>query len=130
MNAKAQLILSFFFAIVAGLIWFTFLRPVPTQSDTGTITDKLFKPAGTTTITPVRTDYNTQSFSSPITIPTAEGYVLVIQLDSSHQQVRYFANAIESQKYVINQKIRIDYQMHGIPLLYKKASVLKVELVP
>ncbi|TFG37659.1 MAG: hypothetical protein E4H46_01335 [Desulfobacterales bacterium] len=115
-------IVAISFAIVAVGIWFVFLRPVPLQKATGTITHKIFKPAGEHWQYPVGLN---RDFLLPTKIPIAESYIFGIQIDGSGQAaVGYALNTVASKEFEVGNRVQIEYQERGIPLLWKRLYVL------
>ena len=111
--------LSAFFAIG---MWYAFLRPAETRSTVGVIVSKTHKPAGEYFQYP--SGSNRDSFYGPNRIPTAEGYVLVINVELLRANVGYFANIPEADNYEIGQSVSLRYEVRGIPGLRRRVYVV------
>jgi hypothetical protein len=117
--------IALLFALIAGLIWFTFLRPVPVQTAAGIIRSKSFKPAGEYWQQPAG---NRDSFWTATRIPIAECYIFGIQVDERAGEARASLNTIESQAFNVGQRVRIEYVERGLPLIWKRVYVTGMKL--
>lgn len=125
-QGNVMFIVAIFFAIVAVGIWFVFLRPVPQQKATGTVTHKIFKPAGEHWQYPVGLE---RGFLLPTKIPIAESYIFGIQIDGSGEVVGYALNTVASKEFEVGKRVQIEYQERGIPLLWRRLYVLDMRLI-
>ena len=116
-------ILAAIFALFALLMWFSFLRPVPRETAAGVITKKTFKPAGTYTQYP---GGDRSSFYTPAKIPIAEAYIFTIQLTDPPRVAYFVLNTVGSEGFAIGQKVRIEYEMRGFPLMAKRYLVFNM----
>jgi hypothetical protein len=118
---KGLFSIAIFCAIVACGLWFVFLRPVPIQRATGTVTDKIFKPAG---------EYaQNRSGSQMSYIPIAESYIFIIQIDGSREVVRYSLNRVGSREFDVGKRVQIEFKRRGIPLLWSRLYVLDMHAI-
>jgi hypothetical protein len=123
--ANAMIVVALALALMAGLIWFTFLRPVPTQTAGGVICSKFFKPAG---------EYLQQStgsrdgFWTPTRIPIAECYVFGILVDGSPGEARIACNAGDARVFKVGQRVQKEYVERGFPLIWKRIYVTDMKL--
>jgi hypothetical protein len=108
-------------AAVAALMWFAFIRRTPEETATGTITHKVYKPAGTYTQQPVGAD---RGFRVPTNIPMAEGYIFNVALDGGAEPVAVSLNAVSSRQYEVGQRVRLRLTHRGLPPLWQRAVVL------
>jgi len=111
------------FAVFAGGMWLVFLRPVERRTAQGTITHKIFKPAGQYVQYPVGMR---DSFYSPSTIPIAECYVFAIHLDQPPLDVGYALNSIASRDFEVGQKVNLVYQERSVPFMGRRIYVLQM----
>src|SRR5262249_29337818 len=112
-------------ALMSGLTWFTFLRPLPVQTAMGTIRSKSFKPAGEYWQQPVG---NRDGFWTPTRIPIAECYIFGIQVDGRAGEARAALNTIESRAFNVGQRVRLEYVERGFPLIWKRVYVSGMKL--
>jgi hypothetical protein len=125
-NPKALFFVAFLFAVVFGVIWSVFLRPMTIQETTGVITDKYFEPEMERFIT---SNPNGQDFKGrSTTMKVAEGYVFKIKLDASENIVSYALNTVGSGYFEVGNKVKIKYQKKGIPFLWERIYVLEMAL--
>jgi hypothetical protein len=109
------------FAVLAGGIWFVFLRPVPIKSAVGEITRKTFKPAGTYWQYPPGLD---RGFRTATPIPVAEAYVFEITVDEFGGPAFYSLNTVASQVFNVGKRVQIRYQERGIPFIWQRVYVV------
>ena len=107
-------------AAFAFAMWYAFIRRVPEESAEGTITDKLYKPAGTYSLQHPGVD---RGFRMPTSIPIAEAYVFAVRLDGAGEQVAAALNTIESRQFKVGQRVRVQFQRRGLPLLWQRITV-------
>jgi hypothetical protein len=124
-TADIMIFVAILFALIAGLIWFAFLRPVPVQTAVGIIRTKSFKPAGQYWQQPTG---NRDSFWTGTRIPIAECYIFGIQVDGRVGEARASLNTIESQAFNVGQKVQIEYVERGLPLVWKRVYVTSMKL--
>jgi hypothetical protein len=111
------------FALASVLIWFAFLRPVPVQITIAVINAKTFKPAGTYWQQQVGSN---RGFRTAIPISIAESYVLELHSEELGISGFFSISPSDSEQYHVNQKIVMEYQRHGLPLIGYKTTVLTV----
>lgn len=117
--------MSVFFALCAGAIWLVFLRPVPTLSAQGSVVSKTYKPPGEYT----RVHGGTrQAFFLPTIIPLAEGYVVEIELEAGQGTLSSLLNAVEAQHYEVGSRVKVEYSLRSVPMLWQKCYVHSVAL--
>ncbi len=103
--------------LLAGGIWFVFVRPVPRHWAQGVIVSKSYKPPG------VYTQYepgDRQGFCQPTRIPIAEGFVVEIDIDDAQGSVISLLNTVEATRYEVGSRVAFEYEQRGIPLLWKR----------
>lgn len=108
---------------VAAAIWFVFLRPVPMFYRVGTVTAKIYKPAGT------YWQYHAgdrQGFKTPTPIAIAECYTLSIQSETTPSLVNLDVNIVEAKQYEIGTRVKFEYCVRGLPLLWSRVYVLSI----
>jgi hypothetical protein len=110
-------------ALAALLIWFAFLRQVPTHSAPGMIVEKVYKPEGTYEQHQHGLD---RGFRVPVRIPLAEGYILVVDLDEPEEGVAVPVNMIQARQYETGHRVEVDYQIRGIPGVWERLTVTDV----
>lgn len=122
---NVMIAVALLFALIAGLIGFTFLRPVPVLTAVGIIRSKSFKPAG---------EYWQQQAGSrdglwtATRIPIAECYIFGIQVDGRAGEAQASLNTVEAQAFNVGQKVQIEYVERGLPLIWKRVYVLRMKL--
>jgi len=124
--ALSKLVLFAFAAIFAVLaigMWVVFLRPVERRTAQGTITHKIFKPAGQYVQYPIGLR---DSFYSPSTVPIAECYVFAIHLDQPSLDVGYVLNTVASGDFEVGQKVNLVYQERSVPFMGRRIYVLQM----
>jgi hypothetical protein len=122
---NSLVVVALLFALIAGLTWFAFLRPVPVQTVVGIIRSKSFKPAGEYWQQPAG---NRDSFWTATRIPIAECYIFGIQVDGQVDEARASLNTIESQAFNVGQRVQIEYVERGLPLVWKRVYVTRMKL--
>jgi hypothetical protein len=121
---KLPLVLAALFLAVGALIWLTFLRPVPRHSDAGTIRAKTFKPAGQY----VRYDPGaSRGMRMPTEIPIAEAFIFEIELDGRSETVGYALNTSASEKFAVDQRVRVDYKERSFGPFWSRVYVVGME---
>lgn len=123
MIAKVWLFIAVVFAITSGLIWFAFLRSVPVQITTGLIKSKTHKPANTYWQQPAGIN---RGFRTPTPISIAESYVLELYSEELGVSGYFAISPSDAGKYQIGQKLGMEYQRRGLPLIGYKITVLAV----
>lgn len=118
-------VLAAIFALFALLMWFAFLRPVPTTTAAGRIVEMQYKPEGTYQ---QHQSGLSRGFRMPNSIPMAEAYILGIELDSG-ERVAASVNVVESREYSIGQRVRIGYVVRGVPPIWERFTVVALEPV-
>jgi hypothetical protein len=117
---NVMIVVTLVFASMAGLVWFTFLRPVPVRMAVGVVRSKSFKPAGEYWQQPVG---NRDGFWTASRIPIAECYIFGIQVDGRVGEARVSLNTVESQAFDIGQRVQIEYVERGLPLIWKRVYI-------
>jgi hypothetical protein len=118
--ANLMIVVALVFALIAGLIWFAFLRPTPVQTAVGVIRSKSFKPAGEYWQQAVG---NRDGFWTATRVSIAECYIFGIQVDGRVGEARVSLNTVESQAFDIGQRVQIEYVERGLPLIWKRVYV-------
>ncbi|QDV26401.1 hypothetical protein [Aureliella helgolandensis] len=118
-------LISVTFAVIAGVIWIIFLRPVPTQTAFGAVLEKNYKPPGEYTQVHGGTR---DAFHLPTTISIAEGYVVEIKLDEEQGTVSSLLNSIEAERYEVGTRVKVEYSLRSVPMLWQKCYVHSVAL--
>jgi hypothetical protein len=120
---KLMLAFAVVFAAAAGLIWAAFLRRVPIRQATAEIKTKTFKPAGTYWQQQVGTS---RGFRAAIPITVAESYVLEIYSPELGTTGFFAVPPADEGSYRIGQRVMMEYQLKGLPLIGYKTTVLSV----
>lgn len=120
---KIWLIIALVFAIAGGLIWYAFLRSVPVQLTTGVLRSKTRKPAGTYWQQPAGVN---RGFRTPTPISTAESYVLELHNEELGVTGYYPVSPSQEGKYQVGQKLTMEYQRRGLPLVGYKITILAI----
>jgi hypothetical protein len=112
------------FAVLAVLLWFLFVRPVPSQWTSGTIAAKTLKPAGTYWQYPpgIR-----QGFRTANPIPIAESYVFEIDVPAFPGPAYYALNTVASERYEVGHHVRLEYVERGVPGVWRRVWVLDMK---
>jgi len=118
------LLIAAFCSVLSLLIWFVLVRPVEVKTVRGVITYKTFKPAGEYVQYPQPTR---GGFYSPNKIPIAEGYLFGIHVDAISADVGYVLNTVASQSYEVGQNVTIQYEVRGLPLVWKHIRVVNMQ---
>jgi len=109
---------------VAGLLlWLVFLRQVERKSARGTITQKIFKPAGEYVQYPVGMR---SAFLAPSRIPIAECYVFVVHADILAADVGVALNTVAAQEYEIGQSVNLQYEERTLPGIWRRVYVIQM----
>jgi hypothetical protein len=111
-------------AIFAGVMWYAFLRPVKEETATGTITAKIYKPEGTTTIQ--QTGAN-RGFRSPTVVPVADAYIFQIDVSGLDKPAAIALNTILSRDFEVGQHVRVHYVHRGIPPFWRRIVITRME---
>ena len=122
--ANLTLVVAIVFALIAGLIWFTFLRPVPVQKAVGIIRSKSFKAAGEYWQQPVG---NRDGLWTATRIPIAECYIFGIQVDGRVGEARAPLNTGAAQAFNVGQRVEVEYIERGFPLIWKRVYVTELK---
>jgi hypothetical protein len=117
--------LALVFALIAGLMWFAFLRLAPAQTALGVIRSKSYKPAGEYWQQPVG---NRDGFWTPTRIPIAECYIFGILVEGWPGEARIARNTVEARAYNVGQRVQIEYVERGLPLIWKRIYVTDMKL--
>jgi len=118
--SKWKLGLAVALAGFALLMWFVFVRPVPSRLAAGIILAKTPRPAGTYVQQPVG---NRSGFWTPVRIPIAECHVFEIAVDGFDDHAQLALNDVKSREFEIGQPVTITYTERGLPWLWKRAYV-------
>jgi hypothetical protein len=121
-----MIVVALVFALIAGLIWFAFLRPAPVQTALGVIRSKSCKPAGEYWQQPVG---NRDGFWTPTRIPIAECYVFGILVEGRAGEARIARNTVEAQAFNVGQRVQIKFVERGLPLIWKRIYVTDMKLI-
>jgi hypothetical protein len=121
---NVMIVVAIVFALISGLIWFTFLRPVPVQTALGVIRSKSFKPAGEYWQQPAG---NREGFWIPTRIPIVECYVFGILVEGQTGEARVSLNTIASQAFNVGQRVQIEYVERGLPRVWRRISVMRIK---
>jgi hypothetical protein len=111
------------FAASAGVLWALFLRPVPIERGTAEIRGKTFKPAGTYWQQQVGIS---RGFRTATPIAVDESYVLELYSSDIDAAGFFSVPTAEEGKYQVGQRVSIEYQRRGLPLLGYRTMVLSV----
>jgi hypothetical protein len=106
--------------LLAGGIWFVFLRPVPRRVARGVIVGKKFKPATKHVQYP-------EGGRAPKHIPIAECYVFTVQVDGEPSTAAYSLNTTAAEPFAEGQAVDIVYEVRGIPGIWKAACILEMK---
>jgi hypothetical protein len=115
------LALAVAFALLALLIWWVFLRPVPRQTASGVITQKTFKPASTYWQYPGGERTN---FWTPTAIPIAECYVFTVRVEGQPVEAYFALNTTAAKSFEVGQGVTISYERRGLPPLWERVYVM------
>ena len=121
---KVFIVIACIFALASALIWFAFLRPVLVQKTTAVIEAKTYKPAGTYWQQQVGTN---RGFRTAIPISTAESYVLKLHSEELGISGFFSISPSDSGQYQVGQRVVMEYQLHGLPLIGYKTTVLDLQ---
>jgi hypothetical protein len=111
------------FALAFIVIWFVFLRPVELRTAQGTITNKIFKPAGQYVQYPVGMR---SAFFAPARIPIAECYVFTIRVEDLAADVGVSLNTLATEEFNVGQPVMIQYQERSLPGIWRRVYVLQM----
>ena len=118
-----ELMFAAFMLLVAATVCLVFLRPAPVYNGVGAVKEKIYKPAGT------YWQYQAgdrQGFKTPTPIAIAECYTLTIQSDTLPSFVYIDVNTVEVRQYEIGTRVKFEYCVRGLPLLWSRVYVLSV----
>ena len=118
---KLLLALGLVCALAALATWFVFLRPVPRLTVFGVITQRIFKPASTYWQYPTGIR---DGFWTPAQIPIAECYVFAIKVEGQPSDAFFSLNTTAAKSFDVGQKVEIDYEERGVPLIWKRVYVM------
>ena len=107
-------------ALIAALMWFAFLRPVPEETARGRIAEK--EPFGPRTVT----DHYTGKGSlywNPRTIHIPGGYRFGIEVEGSGKRFLYGLDSLGAKEFAVGQDVDLRYQKRGIPPFWVKYQV-------
>ena len=107
-------------AAFAGLMWFGFIRSVPQQAALGTILSK-GEMAGRTYVQQ-RTGQGGVP-TTPNLIELAPANTFEISLDGRADPVYASFNTVMGQAFQPGQRVRVQYTIRGIPLLWHRVTV-------
>jgi len=123
MAAWLLLVLALLAMLFAGAMWYSYVRPAPEISDSGTITSKTFIPART--IEHYQGGARSESFSrQKITMP--DSYLFGIQVQGSGETVLISIAAPAAAQFEVGQNVHVRYAERGIPLLSRRIQVLEM----
>ncbi|MDH5692828.1 MAG: hypothetical protein OEZ47_06970 [Gammaproteobacteria bacterium] len=123
MISKLWIAVAGVFAIGAGLIWFSFLRPVPMMKTQAEVVAKTHKPAGTHWQQQVGLN---RGFRTATPISMDESYVLELYSKELDATGFYSVNKFDQKDYEIGQKVTMEYKKHGMPVFGYKTTVYEV----
>jgi hypothetical protein len=112
------------FGTLAVVLWFLFVRPVPSAWAEGAIAGKTFKPADTYWQYPPGTR---QGFRTANPIPVAESYVFEIHVPEFPGPAHYALNTVASEKFEVGQHVRVQYVRRGIAGIWSRVWVLDMK---
>jgi hypothetical protein len=121
MSPSIALFLAVLVLLSAGATWYALVRPVPQQAATGVIASKTFQPAHTIKRFQGgagRESWTQEEFRVP------DGYVFQLDVDGSPPPVYYSCDARASAGYEVGQKVRVEYEERGFPLMSKRIRVI------
>jgi hypothetical protein len=125
MPIRMNIYLALFAALVVALfsivMWYGFVRYVPQLSGSAIITSKTFQPAHTVKRFQGgarRESWTQEEFRVP------DGYVFQLNVDGLQAPVYYSCDARAAATYEVGQKVRVQYEERGFPLMSKRIRVI------
>ena len=121
MNPSIALFLAVLVLLSAGAMWYALVRPVPRQAATGVIASKTFQPAHNIKRFPGgagRESWTQEEFRVP------DGYVFQFDAGGLAAPVYYSCDARVAAGYEVGQKVRVEYEERGFPLMSKRIRVI------
>ncbi|MGE5278312.1 MAG: hypothetical protein ACM3SU_15045 [Acidobacteriota bacterium] len=113
-------------AIVAGLAYFVFVRPMPTGSRQAVIARKTFAPAHAITRYDASSAARRQYWSQQrFTIP--DSWVFELQIDGVADAATFSLEKSAGEAFQLGQRVRVKYQERGIPPFWKRVYVLEMK---
>lgn len=106
------------------VLWAAFIRPVATLEGIGMITGKTLQTARDVTNTTTnegRTEYH----SSSVRVP--QGYAFTVELPEGKGTGVFYLEEKFGEPFQIGQKVKISYQVRGLPPLWKRTFVLQMD---
>lgn len=125
-STKWILILAGILSCTALTIGCAFFGSGEPRRAVGTIKDTFQHSGSTYTQYPVGSD---RSFRTPTNIPIAESVIFEIVIAGREEPVRYSANTVEARQFSVGQQVTIEYIERGIPFIWKRVYVIKMESV-
>ncbi len=117
MNPYLLLFVATIGMLLSGVMWYAFVRPVPQISGSGIITSKTFQPAHT--IKRFQGGARREVWTEEeIRVP--DSYVFQLSLDGLPTTVQYSLDALAAKEYEAGQKVRVQYEERGFPLMSKR----------
>ena len=124
------LILAVFFALVAGGMWFFYVRPVPEIIGLGVITGKTFYAAERIEKSVPRTTRSIEQTPYEIKYDLPDRYAFRVRLENKDVSVVYTAPALGSEKIEIGSKVKLIYEERSMPFAPMRYIVKAMEKVP
>jgi hypothetical protein len=121
--ARFQLAAAIVFGLATGVVWFAFLRPIPTRSAVGTIVRKTFQPEAT--YWQFHSGAN-RGFRTPNAITLAEAYVFEVTVEGWDSLVRHALNTKASEGFREGDRVQIRYQRRGLPPLWSRIYIFEM----
>ena len=118
--------LALILAIIAGVIWYALVRPVPEKSGTGVITNRTFRAAERVERSIPRTTRSLERYPQEIKYKLPDRYVLDIRLEKEKTVIRFWVPALPSQNVEIGQRVNVVYLKRSIPFIWEKIFVKQV----
>ncbi|MEO7985616.1 MAG: hypothetical protein ABI766_03705 [Gemmatimonadales bacterium] len=112
--------------IVAGALgflslvfWFAYVRPAPTETASGVIIAKTYRPA-TTYMQSHGTRVSTR-------IPISEAYLFAVRIDGFSESAQLSLNTIASAGFEVGQGVRVEFERRGIPPLPRRVRLMDMQ---
>jgi hypothetical protein len=110
-------------AVVAGLLFIIFVRPVEPRTAVGRITEKAFQEARTLTRVnagPRREVWGTTNRRLPA------AFVFTIRLEDGDAELRHWMERVAAEEFQIGDTVTVTYETRGIPGVWVKQYVRKM----
>jgi hypothetical protein len=116
----AKLAIAVGLAAFAGILWFAFIRRVPEQTAVGTIISK--GEVADRTFVQQRVGQGGVP-TTPNTIELAPANTFEIRLDGRSSPVHASFNTVLGREFEPGQRVRVNYTIRGIPLVWQRVTV-------